>query len=377
MQAVIRSTVTAIGDVAAKVEVATGNISGIAGAVTEQEAVTREIAQSAGMTASSIQAVHERITSVAADAASSSRETQKLQQETKGMVDQVIGIKRRVIATLRNSKFADRRSEGRQAVDTGATCTVDGKAWPCRTDNLSMGGVQLRAPDLCATLSRDRVPVQIDIEGIGKFQGVIASYEQGALHIQFQNVGATLERSLGDVVDKARREDAEMVALAKDTANHIAQSFEQAIDRKEITWEQLWDVDYRMIKDSEPPQYTTKFLALCDRVLPGIQEPVLDKNPNIAFNAAVDRNGYLPTHNLKYSQPQRPGDKAWNTANCRNRRIFDDRTGLSAARNRLPVLVQTYRRDMGGGQFMSMKDISAPIMVHGQHWGGYRIGCKF
>ena len=45
MQAVIRNTVTAIGDVAAKVEVATGNISGIAGAVTEQEAVTREIAR--------------------------------------------------------------------------------------------------------------------------------------------------------------------------------------------------------------------------------------------------------------------------------------------------------------------------------------------
>ena len=377
MQAVIRNTVTAIGDVASKVEVATGNISGIAGAVTEQEAVTREIAQSAGMTAASIQAVHERITSVASEAASSSRETTKLRQETRGMVDQVIGIKRRVIATLRNSRFADRRSQGRQAVDIAAVCTVDGKSWPCRTDNLSLGGVQLRAPDLCATLTRERVPAVIDITGIGKFQGVIVSYEQGALHIQFQNMDADLERLLGDVVDKARREDQEMVALAKDTAAHISHLFEGAIDRKEITWEQLWDVDYRIIKDSEPPQYTTKFLALCDRILPPIQEPILSKNANIAFNAAVDRNGYLPTHNLKYSQPQKPGDKPWNAANCRNRRIFDDRTGLSAARNRLPVLVQTYRRDMGNGEFVSMKDISAPILVHGQHWGGFRIGCRF
>ena len=377
MQAVIRNTGTAIGDVAAKVEVATGNISGIAGAVTEQEAVTREIAQSAGMTAASIQAVHERITSVAMDAAASSRETTKLRQETHGMVDQVIGIKRRVIATLRNSRFADRRSEGRQAVDVAAVCTVDGKSWPCRTDNLSLGGVQLRAPDLCATLTRERMPVVVDITDIGKFQGVVVSYELGALHIQFQNMDVELERRLGDVVDKARREDQEMVTLAKETAAHISRLFEEAIDRKEITWEQLWDVDYRIIKDSEPAQYTTRFLALCDRILPPIQEPILGKNANIAFNAAVDRNGYLPTHNLKYSQPQRPGDKAWNTANCRNRRIFDDRTGLSAARNRLPVLVQTYRRDMGGGQFVSMKDISAPILVHGQHWGGFRIGCRF
>jgi len=135
-------------------------------------------------------------------------------------------------------------------------------------------------------------------------------------------------------------------------------------------------VDYRIIKDSDPPQYTTKFLALCDRVLPAVHEPLLARSERITFAATVDRNGYLPTHNQKYSHPQRAGDKVWNTANCRNRRIFDDRTGLSAARNRQPVLVQTYRRDMGGGQFVSMKDISAPVIVRGQHWGGFRIGVR-
>lgn len=377
MQAVIKSTVTAIGDVAAKVEIATGNISGIAGAVTEQEAVTREIAQSASMTAVSIAAVHERITSVAADAGSSSRETVKLRQETAGMVDQVIGIKRRVIATLRNSRFADRRSEGRQAVDLAVTCTLAGKAWPCRTDNISMGGVQLRAPDMLATQPSERSLAVVDIADIGKFQVMIVSMEQGVAHAQFQNIDVNTERRLGEVVDKARRDDAEMVAVAKATAAEIGRLFEEAIDNKTITWEDLWDVDYRMVKDSDPVQYSTKFLPFCDRILPALQEPLLLKYHNLAFTAAVDRNGYLPTHNTKYSQPQRPGEKVWNAANCRNRRIFDDRTGLSAARNRLPVLVQTYRRDMGDGRSMSMKDVSAPILVHGQHWGGYRMGCRF
>ena len=67
------------------------------------------------------------------------------------------------------------------------------------------------------------------------------------------------------------------------------------------------------------------------------------------FCAAVDRNGYLPVHNRIYSQPQQPGDVAWNTAHCRNRRIFDDRAGLSAARNVRPYLIQNYPRDMGNG----------------------------
>ncbi|HCF18766.1 MAG TPA: chemotaxis protein, partial [Rhodospirillum rubrum] len=69
----------------------------------------------------------------------------------------------------------------------------------------------------------------------------------------------------------------------------------------------------------------------------------------------VDRNGYLPTHNQKFSKPQGP-DPVWNNANSRNRRIFNDRTGLAAGRNTRPFLVQTYRRDMGGGSFIMMKD---------------------
>lgn len=59
------------------------------------------------------------------------------------------------------------------------------------------------------------------------------------------------------------------------------------------------------------------------------------------------------------------------------RRIFNDRTGLASARNKKPFLLQTYRRDMGGGQFVMLKEASAPIMVQGRHWGGLRLAYKF
>lgn len=32
---------------------------------------------------------------------------------------------------------------------------------------------------------------------------------------------------------------------------------------------------------------------------------------------------------------------------------------------------------MGGGRFILMKDLSAPIVVHGRHWGGLRLGYRF
>jgi methyl-accepting chemotaxis protein len=77
-------------------------------------------------------------------------------------------------------------------------------------------------------------------------------------------------------------------------------------------------------------------------------------------------------HNKTWSQPQGE-DPVWNARHSRNRRIFDDRTGLAAARNLQDWLVQSYPRDLGGGVVEMMKDISMPIELRGRHWGALRI----
>lgn len=170
--------------------------------------------------------------------------------------------------------------------------------------------------------------------------------------------------------------DHKWIVKVQDVAQAISQSFDEAVSGGRISANDLFDRNYREIPGSDPKQMMTRFVEFTDRVLPPIQEPAASSDPAIVFCAAVDNNGFLPTHNLKFSQPQRPGDVEWNTANCRNRRIFDDRTGLAAGRNTQPFLVQTYRRDMGSGNFVMMKDISAPIFVQGRHWGGVRLAIK-
>lgn len=166
--------------------------------------------------------------------------------------------------------------------------------------------------------------------------------------------------------------DTPYVRKALDTARRIGSLFDAAITRGEISEADLFNRDYQPIPDTDPQQFTTAFTAFTDRVLPELQEALL-ADPAIVFCAAVDDNGYLPTHNKKFSKPQ-GADIAWNTAHCRNRRIFNDRVGLAAGRNRKPFLVQTYRRDMGGGVFTLMKDVSGSITVRDRHWGGFRIG---
>ncbi len=166
--------------------------------------------------------------------------------------------------------------------------------------------------------------------------------------------------------------DTQYVALATQGAAEISERFEQAVHSGKISESYLFDEDYVPIPGSDPVQHMTKFTRLTDELLPPIQEAILNSSDRIVFAATVDLNGYLPTHNLKFSKPQ-GSDPVWNNANCRNRRIFGDRTGLGAAKSTRPFYVQTYRRDMGGGTFVMMKDVSAPIWVNGRHWGALRV----
>ncbi|WP_299498814.1 methyl-accepting chemotaxis protein [uncultured Roseobacter sp.] len=170
--------------------------------------------------------------------------------------------------------------------------------------------------------------------------------------------------------------DTPFIARIQTMARDLSELMEDAVDQGDISMSRLFDRNYRPIPGTNPEQYLTEFTTLIDKILPPIQEPALELDSKVVFCAAVDNNGYLPTHNRKFSHPP-SDDPVWNTAHCRDRRIFDDRVGLKAGRNTQPFLLQVYRRDMGGGAFTMMKDLSAPISVKGRHWGGLRLAYTF
>jgi len=169
--------------------------------------------------------------------------------------------------------------------------------------------------------------------------------------------------------------DAPLIRTAIETAKRISAAFDSAVERGDIRLEQLMDENYREIPGTNPKQYLTDYITFTDRILPPIQDPIQKSDPRIAFCVAWARSGYLPTHNPNYSLPQGP-DPVWNNANCRNRRMFKDRNVTKIAQNTKPFLLQTYRRDMGGGNFVLMKDLSSPIFVRGRHWGAFRVGFR-
>ena len=216
-------------------------------------------------------------------------------------------------------------------------------------------------------------------ESLGAFSQEVTE-ESERLNVANGHVGKLLQLS-EDIIEQVVEhgleiDDTPFIKAVQNAARTIAGAFEAGVDNGDITMNELFDENYQPIADTDPQQVMAKMVPFTDKVLPPIQEPLLDLDPRVTFCAPVDRNGYLPTHNKKCSQPQ-SDDPVWNMANCRNRRIFDDPTGLGAGRNQTKAfLLKTYKRDMGGGQMVVMKDVSAPITVKGKHWGGLRMGYK-
>ncbi len=151
-------------------------------------------------------------------------------------------------------------------------------------------------------------------------------------------------------------------------AKMVGKLLEEAIDNGVFSLDDAFDTNYKEIPGFDPKKYHTKYDFYLDKAILSLEDEFL-KDDSVVFAVAVDRMGYLPTHNTRYQQPI-TGNKQQDLLHNRTKRIFNDEVGLAAAENTEPLLKQVYHRDTG----VTMWDVSAPIRVKGKHWGGFRIG---
>jgi GAF domain-containing protein/HAMP domain-containing protein len=167
---------------------------------------------------------------------------------------------------------------------------------------------------------------------------------------------------------------AETVAI--DGAATIGHLLEDAIANGSLTTQQVFDTKYQLYWKFDPSTYQFdgdpaslgKYHTAYDSYTDEHWQKLLDSYLNqsdFVFAVPVDENGYIPTHNTRWS--------SWDgsPATDRSKRIFNDPVGLNAARNTQPTLVQVYPRP-GTGE--TLLDVSAPIYVNGEHWGAFRVG---
>jgi methyl-accepting chemotaxis protein len=275
----------------------------------------------------------------------------------------------RLIITVRGFAGVDGRRHVRAPIRVQVYYQAENIKESTETIELSEGGCLLK---MAGHRPEPKNSIILDIPRVGSVRGTVAGYQPLGMRVEFCDLTEAQRTSLSGLVEEAQADDAKVIEIIAKRRDAVQGSLSEAIRTGQISMADLFSTEYQQVSGTNPPQFTTKSLSLLEKLLPEPQESALQVDSRIVFCIAVDRNGYIPVHNRKFSQPQGQ-DPVWNDANARNRRIFDDRAGLAAARNLKEVLVQTYPRQFGG-QTIMMKDISMPITIEGRHWGALRAG---
>lgn len=349
--------------------------SGVAAAAEEQEATLRQVAGALAEASTGV-------TSVASSVIGISKRAEQIQVESGSaaaaisQTDQRLSeLRANLIATLRLSAAGDRRaSDPRIPVKVAAEIKSGNLNCPGLVLDISRGGALFRTNDPQDQIN-EGLKIVLQISGVGSIAAQVVAKVRSDFHLKFNELSENTIGSIEKLIKSEEAHDRKFIGAAQDVADRISKAFESAIAEERIDAHLLFDASYAPIPNTNPPQFDAPFLALCDGLLPPIQEPVLKLDPRIVFCAAVDRNGYLPTHNLQFSKPQRASDPKWNVANSRNRRIFNNRAGLNAARTTGNYLVQISDRDMGG-DVVTLKEVDVPIRVQGRHWGAVRLSYR-
>jgi methyl-accepting chemotaxis protein len=344
------------------------------GAVAEQNETTSEMAENAASASHFIVSVGDSAAEIDSATKEAEEHGESVAKAGNAVTMFAQKLKSRCAVLLRQGEREDRRKHERLPCHLKIEIQTPRGLVTAPVYEISMEGILISGPDT------ERLPLkqslQAALEGVGACRIRIQEYSKAGAQAQFEAPDTELAEKIEDRLWSIRDENTEFVTRALEAGAALTKIFEDAIRSGAISIDDMFDTDYVEIPGSNPVQHRTKILAWADRALPPFQEAFLARDSRMAFAAMIDRNGYLPVHNKIYSHPQRPGDVAWNTANSRNRRIFNDAAGLAAGRNTRSYLIQSYARDMGNGKTIMMREIDVPIRVNGRHWGGFRTAYR-
>ena len=344
------------------------------GAVAEQNQITGEIGQNAASASSFIVSVGTsagEIDSATQEAAAHGDDVAKAGKAVTGFARK---LKARCAVLLRQNERVDPRRNERLPCSLTIEIKTTRGTVTAQVYEIAMDGILIGGPDAEKLPAHETLSARL--QDIGACRIRIGDRSKAGCQARFEAANAELREKIEDRMWAIHEENTEFVTRAMEAGHALSKIFENGLASGAIAIADMFDTDYVEIAGTNPVQHRTRMLNWAERALPAFQEAFLAKDKRMAFCVAIDQNGYLPVHNKVYSQPQRPGDVAFNTANSRNRRIFNDAAGLAAGRNQRAYLIQTYARDMGNGNTVMMREIDVPIRVRGRHWGGFRTAYK-
>ncbi len=379
VQAAARQSAAAMTMVAEIVNGMDGGNAAVAAAVEQQEATIREIAVRLHEAAGETDDVARTIAQTAVRVEEMHTLSGIAETEARRTAASTEDLRNSVFVVLRREAARRGSTDANVPVDIAATMATNGWQGGVTVLEISRSMVLLRPPaDIGATLvdSEPGASATLSLPGVGLLDATILAGSTSRVALQFVQPppgGDRASRALAELIARIEDQDKRFIEASAAAAAEIQRAVQDAIAAGACANSAPFDKAYVEVAGSDPAQYTTAFTATADRVVRPILDHAAKFDPRVIGVFMVDRNGYAPTHNTHYSEPQRKGDPAWNAGHCRNRWIFDDRAGLTAGRTTRDHLLQCYERDMGNGVRVTIKEAVTPINVGGRHWGGLRV----
>ena len=371
-------SVDAVQRISQAIEAIRPVFANVNGAVAEQNATTGEMADNAASASRFIASVGDSATEIDSAAREAEAHGETVAKAGRAVTNFAQKLKSRCAVLLRQGEKEgdryERRKDERLPCSLKIEITSPRGTMSAPVYEISRGGILVSGTDAEALAQGQSFNAVLEHVGACKIR--IVQRSKAGTHAQFDRPDAALIEKIEDRLWSIQDDNTEAVTRAMEAGAALTKIFEHGVASGAISIEDMFDTDYVEIAGSNPVQHRTRILDWADRALPPFQEAFLARDARMAFCAMIDRNGYLPVHNKIYSHPQRPGDVTWNTANSRNRRIFNDAAGLAAGRNQRAYLIQSYARDMGNGNTVMMREIDVPIRVKGRHWGGFRTAYR-
>ena len=367
----INNSLGQIGNLLELVETLTQHVTGFAAAMDQVRRSSQEIDQIAETT--NILALNATIEAMRAGEqgrtfAVVASEVKSLANETRRATEEI----GRTIDTL-----GDEAAQVIEKIQVGATASAEAKSSVSAIEQTLSGVTDLigevdQQQDLIArnsaTISEHVHRVQ---DVLGDFDSAVSDNETklATAHDRMED----LELTASDMFDKLVKagmspEDSAMVGKAQAHAANLSRLVEDAIDRGELSLDEMFDQDYREVPGTNPKLYRTRFSDWADRVWQPAYDAFLEENREAHMCSAADMNGFLPTHISDRSRTP-TGDEAYDTQYCRNGRIMLEGVDMVAKKSSDPYTMAVYRHENDGRTYMVVRNVYVPLIVKGRRWG--------
>lgn len=375
----IQSSLSQITNLLDLVETLATHVTGFAAAMDQVKRCSQDIEQIAETT--NILALNATIEAMRAGEAGRTfavvaNEVKTLAGETRKATDEIADV----IETL-----GSEASTVIERIEAGAKASNEAKTSVASIDS-TIAGVSQLVEEVDNQNDQITRATGMMTEHVDRVSAVIDSFDRAAneneqkletAHERIEELEITASEMFDQIVKAGLSpQDSQMVDKAQQYAAEVVATAEKSIESGNLSMDQLFDRDYRLIDGTDPKQFRTSLNDWADANWRPINDRVVSEGGAVLMCSQADMNGFLPTHIT--DRCRKPtGDLTHDTTYCRNGRIMLYTIDKMAKQQNDAFMMAVYRQEGDGKNYVVVRNVYVPLVINGKRWGDFELAYSF